>query len=60
LSQTTCCWSGLYCFGCAGILADLLDSFPFRNSIATIPEIKEYFAAATDDVRKNGYTPGLS
>jgi glutathione S-transferase len=48
----------------AGIPADLLDSFPslkaFRNSIATIPEIKEYYAAATDDVRKNGYTPDLS
>lgn len=44
-----------------GVPADLLDSFPvlkaFRNSIATITAIRDYYAAATDDIRKNGYTP---
>lgn len=45
----------------AGIPSDILDSYPslkaFRNSVATIPEIQQYYAAATDDVRRNGYTP---
>lgn len=44
-----------------GIPQDILESYPslkaFRNAVATVPEIAAYYAKATDDVRKNGYTP---
>eukprot|EP00878_Enallax_costatus_P004329 GHUV01004560.1.p1 GENE.GHUV01004560.1~~GHUV01004560.1.p1 ORF type:complete len:225 (+),score=64.82 GHUV01004560.1:496-1170(+) len=44
-----------------GIRTDILDSYPhlkaFRHAVATVPEIAAYYAQATDDTRKNGYTP---
>lgn len=44
-----------------GVPTDIVSHFPalkaFRNSVATLPAVAVYYAAATDDLRKAGYTP---
>lgn len=49
-----------YAVAATGIPTDILDSYPalksFRNAVASVPEIAAFYAKATDDTRKNGYT----